>query len=74
MNKIFLIIFFSICNLFFLIDHGVSNDDKIKIGLLVPLTGDNAEIGKQITEKKTLRNSRKSIAWSAVPHAPLLVS
>ena len=54
MNKIFLIIFFSICNLFFLIDHGVSNDDKIKIGLLVPLTGDNAEIGKQIIKATRL--------------------
>ena len=54
MNKIFLIIFFSICNLFFLIDHGVSNDDKIKIGLLVPLSGDNAEIGKQIIKATRL--------------------
>ena len=54
MNKIFLIIFFSICNLFFLTNHGISDDDKIKIGLLVPLTGDNAEIGKQIIKATRL--------------------
>ena len=54
MNKIFLIIFFSISNLFFLTDHGISADNKIKIGLLVPLTGDNAEIGKQIVKATRL--------------------
>ena len=54
MNKIFLIIFFSICNLFFLTNHGLSDDYKIKIGLLVPLTGDNAEIGKQIVKATRL--------------------
>jgi len=54
MNKIFLIIFFSICNLFFLTNHGISDNDKIKIGLLVPLTGDNAEIGKQIVKATRL--------------------
>ncbi len=54
MNKIFLIIFFSIFNLFFLTDHGISADNKIKIGLLVPLTGDNAKIGKQIVKATRL--------------------
>ena len=54
MNKIFLIIFFSICNLFFLTHHGISDDNKIKIGLLVPLTGDNAEIGRQIIKATRL--------------------
>ena len=54
MNKIFLIIFFSICNLFLLTTYGVSDDDKIKVGLLVPLTGDNAEIGKQIIKATRL--------------------
>jgi hypothetical protein len=32
----------------------MSNDDKIKIGLLIPLTGDNAEIGKQIVKATRL--------------------
>ena len=54
MNKIFLIIFFSIYNLFLLTAYGVSDDDKIKVGLLVPLTGDNAEIGKQIIKATRL--------------------
>jgi len=54
MNKIFIIIFFSICNLFLSTTYGVSDDDKIKVGLLVPLTGDNAEIGKQIIKATRL--------------------
>ena len=54
MNKILLIIFFSISNLFFLTNHGISADNKIKIGLLVPLTGDNAKIGKQIVKATRL--------------------
>ena len=54
MNKIFLIIFFSISNLFLLSDHGISADNKIKIGLLVPLTGDNAKIGEQIDRKSVV--------------------
>ena len=48
MNKIFIILFLSICNLFLIISPGITKDERVKIGLLVPLTGDNAEIGKQI--------------------------
>tara|TARA_B100000900_G_scaffold317626_1_gene276663 strand:- start:2866 stop:4020 length:1155 start_codon:yes stop_codon:yes gene_type:complete len=54
MNKIFIITFLSIYNLFLLISPGITNDNKIKIGLLVPLTGDNAEIGKQIVKATRL--------------------
>ena len=48
MSKIFIILFLSICNLFLIISPGITKDERVKIGLLVPLTGDNAEIGKQI--------------------------
>jgi len=54
MNKIFKIVFFLICNLFLFLAPCMSNDDKIKIGLLIPLTGDNAEIGKQIVKATRL--------------------
>ncbi len=43
--KFFLCIFF---NLLILSLPSASDETKIKIGLLVPLTGDNSEIGKQI--------------------------
>jgi len=48
MNKIFIILFLVIYNFFLLITPAFSEDNKIKIGLLVPLTGEDAEIGKQI--------------------------
>ena len=54
MNKIFKIIFFVICGAFLFLTHSLSNDEKIKIGLLIPLTGDNAEIGKQIVKATQL--------------------
>ncbi len=54
MNKIFKIVFFVICNLFLFLTHSLSNDEKIKIGLLIPLTGDNAKIGKQIVKATQL--------------------
>tara|TARA_B100000035_G_C21016022_1_gene561860 strand:+ start:588 stop:1742 length:1155 start_codon:yes stop_codon:yes gene_type:complete len=54
MNKIFIILFLSFYNLFLLISPSLSEDNKIKIGLLVPLTGDNAEIGKQIVKATRL--------------------
>ena len=54
MNKIFIILFLSFCNLFFLISPSLSENNKIKVGLLVPLTGDNAEIGKQIVKATRL--------------------
>ena len=54
MNKIFKIVFFLICNSFLFLAPSMSNEDKIKIGLLIPLTGDNAEIGKQIIKATRL--------------------
>ena len=53
MNKIFIILFLSIYNLIF-INNGFANENKIKIGLLVPLTGENAEIGEQIVKATRL--------------------
>ena len=63
MNKIFKIVFFLICNSFLLLTSSLSSDDKIKIGLLVPLTGDNFQIGEQIVKATRLAlsdiNSKK---------------
>jgi uncharacterized ion transporter superfamily protein YfcC len=46
MNKIFIILFLLIYNLFLFITPSFSEDNKIKIGLLVPLTGENSEYWK----------------------------
>tara|TARA_B100001057_G_scaffold425070_1_gene448233 strand:+ start:2098 stop:3252 length:1155 start_codon:yes stop_codon:yes gene_type:complete len=54
MNKIFIILFISVYNLFLFITPGVTDENKVKVGLLVPLTGDNAEIGKQIIKAARL--------------------
>tara|TARA_B100001093_G_scaffold511959_1_gene580885 strand:- start:292 stop:1446 length:1155 start_codon:yes stop_codon:yes gene_type:complete len=54
MNKIFIILFFSFCNLFLITNSAITEEIKVKIGLLVPLTGDNAEIGKQIVKATRL--------------------
>ena len=68
MNNIFrilLIIFFSF---FFITTQTVSEEKKIKIGLLVPLTGDNAELGKQIV--KAVRMALKNINTSQIEIYP----
>ncbi len=54
MNKIFIILFLSLYNLFFIVNSTLAEENKIKIGLLVPLSGDNAEIGKQIIKATRL--------------------
>ena len=54
MNKIFIILFLLFYNLCLFITPGFSDDNKIKIGLLVPLTGKNSEIGKQIVKATRL--------------------
>jgi len=54
MNKIFTILYISFCSLFLIIGSASSEDNKVKIGLLVPLTGDNAKIGKQIVKATRL--------------------
>ncbi len=54
--KIILLIFFG----FFLLNKmAISSEDKIKIGLLVPITGDDKEIGQQII--KSTRIALKDI-------------
>ena len=59
MNKIFRILFLLIFNFFFVYGQCLSEENKIKIGLLVPLSGDNAELGKQIV--KATRMALKDI-------------
>ena len=54
MNKIFIILFLFFGNLIFIINSSFAEEDKVKIGLLVPLSGDNAEIGKQIVKATRL--------------------
>ena len=54
MNKICIILFLSFCNLFLTINLGLAEDKKVKIGLLVPLSGENAEIGKEIIKATRL--------------------
>ncbi len=54
MNKIFIILFIIVINLFSFITLNASEDIKIKIGLLVPLSGDNNEVGKQIVKATRL--------------------
>ncbi len=59
MSKFFKIIILIIFNLFLYITLGFSSEEKIKIGLLVPLSGDNKEIGQQIV--KSTRIALKEI-------------
>ena len=54
MNKIFIILFLSFLNLFLTHNYSFAEENKIKIGLLVPLTGDNAKIGQQIIKATRL--------------------
>ena len=59
MNKIFIILFCIFYNLLIGSCLSIAEETKIKIGLLVPLTGNNAEIGKQII--KSTRMALKDI-------------
>ena len=54
MNKIFIILFVSVCNLFLITNSSLTEENKVKIGLLVPLSGNNADIGKQIVKATRL--------------------
>ena len=54
MNKIFKILLIIVLNLFSFITLNASENIKIKIGLLVPLSGDNKEIGKQVIKATRL--------------------
>ena len=48
MNKLFKIFLIILVFLFFKHSDGLTEDEKIKIGLLVPLSGDNKILGEQI--------------------------
>ena len=54
MYKIFIILFLSFYNLISIISSSFAEENKVKIGLLVPLTGDDSEIGKQIVKATRL--------------------
>ncbi len=54
MNKIFIILLLSFYNLILIISSSFSDENKVKIGLLVPLSGDDAKIGKQIVNATRL--------------------
>ena len=54
MNKIIKVIFFLLINHFLLSFNAVIGDEKIKIGLLVPMTGTNAELGQSIIKAVSL--------------------
>ena len=59
MNKIFIILFLFFLNFFLFLKQSFSEENKIKIGLLVPLSGDNIKLGKQIV--KATRMALKDI-------------
>jgi ABC-type branched-subunit amino acid transport system substrate-binding protein len=48
MTKLIKIIYFISLSFHFLIFQGVNAQEKIKIGLLVPMTGENKKIGESI--------------------------
>ena len=54
MNKFFIILFLYICNLFLIVNFSFSDENKVKIGLLVPLSGENKNIGEQIVKATRL--------------------
>ena len=52
MNKIFFKLLLSFLNLILIASLSFA-EDKVKIGLLIPLTGNDAEIGQQIIKGLT---------------------
>ena len=50
MNKIFKLFLYVFLNLFIFSFSFASDEGKIKIGLLVPITGENSNVGKQIIQ------------------------
>ena len=59
MNKIFKIIFITSINLILIQSLGNTTDEKIKIGLLVPMSGDNKNLGQLLI--KSTRMALKDI-------------
>ena len=54
MIKIFRFLFLIFCNFILINNHSFSDENKIRIGLLVPLSGDDAKLGKQIVKATQL--------------------
>ena len=54
MNKILKIIFIISLNLLSIQASGNTSDEKIKIGLLVPLSGDNKDLGQLLIKSTRL--------------------
>ena len=68
MNKILKLLSVIIFYLFLISGSSISDENKIKIGLLVPLSGDNAELGKQII--KATRMALKEINTDTIEIYP----
>ena len=68
MKKIFRILLLIFFNTIFILTSTVAEEEKIKIGLLVPLTGDNEKIGKQIV--KAVRMALKDIGTNQIEVYP----
>ena len=54
MIKLIKIIYFIFLSLYFLFFQAVNAQEKIKIGLLVPMTGNNKQIGESIIKAVSL--------------------
>ena len=68
MKKIFRILLLIFFNTIFIATSTFAEEEKIKIGLLVPLTGDNEKIGKQIV--KAVRMALKDIGTNQIEVYP----
>jgi hypothetical protein len=68
MTKFIKIIFFILLNLSFLFLHSVKASEKIKIGLLVPITGSNKNLGQSII--KAVRLAVKDINSNLIEIIP----
>ena len=68
MNNIFNKIFWTLLIIFFIFSKANSDEGKIKIGVLVPLTGDNKELGQSII--KATRMAVKDINASEIEIFP----
>jgi len=68
MNKIFKIFLLVFFNFLFISLQANSEETKIKIGLLAPLTGDNAELGQQII--KAVRMALQDIKTNQIEIYP----
>ena len=68
MSKFIKIIFFVILNFSLLLSFSTKASEKIKIGLMVPLTGDNKELGQSII--KAVRLAVKDINNNSIEIIP----